>query len=105
MCRSCVVGWQRSRGGRTRRSVAVLSFVPTRVNAKSGVGSRRTMEEAMAMSDEDRIARLVAELEELSFEEREPFLAGLSDADRAAVWELELDEHETVDEEELGGGD
>jgi hypothetical protein len=57
---------------------------------------------------EERIARLVAELEELPFEAREAFLSTLSDEDRASVWEAQLEEVEEVvpdDDEELGGGD
>jgi hypothetical protein len=56
----------------------------------------------------ERIARLVAELEELPFEAREVFLSTLSDEDRASVWEAQLEEVEEVvpdDDEELGGGD
>jgi hypothetical protein len=56
----------------------------------------------------ERIARLVAELEELPFEAREAFLSTLSDEDRASVWEAQLEEVEEVvpdDDEELGGGD
>jgi hypothetical protein len=55
----------------------------------------------------ERIARLVAELEELPFEAREAFLSTLSDEDRASVWEAQLEEVEEVvpdDDEELGGG-
>lgn len=45
----------------------------------------------------ERIARLVAELEEeLPFEAREAFLSTLSDEDRASVWEAQLEEVEEV---------
>jgi hypothetical protein len=57
-------------------------------------------------ADEERIARLVAELEELPFEEREAAIASLSDEDRTAVWDAELKASEAVlpeDDEELGG--
>jgi hypothetical protein len=56
--------------------------------------------------DEARIARLVAELGDLPFEEREAVISSLSADDRAAVWDALLEESETVvpeDDEELGG--
>ena len=58
------------------------------------------------LGDEDRIARLVAELEELPFEEREAVIASLSEGDREAVWDAQLKESEGAvpeDDEELGG--
>ena len=58
------------------------------------------------MTDEDRIARLVAEIEDLPFEEREAVIASLSDDDRSAVWDAQLNESEKdvpEDDEELGG--
>jgi hypothetical protein len=60
----------------------------------------------MEMTDEDRIAGFLAELEDLPFEEREAFIASLSDDDRTAVWDAQLKDSEAVvpeDEEELGG--
>ncbi len=57
----------------------------------------------MGMSDE-RIARLLAELDELPSEEREAVIAALSDEDRAAVLEAELEAAEAAeDDAELGG--
>jgi hypothetical protein len=60
----------------------------------------------------DRIALLIAELDELPLEEREAALAGLSEEDRNAVWAAEaeaveeaLDEVLPDDDGELGGGD
>jgi isopropylmalate/homocitrate/citramalate synthase len=61
------------------------------------------------MSDDpevDRVARLIAELNELPFEEREAAIAKLSETDREAVWATELEQSESVlpeDEDELGG--
>jgi len=63
------------------------------------------------MSDDpeaDRIARLIAELDELPFEERETAIAGLPEEDRNAVRAVELDKLDEVlpdDDDELGGGD
>jgi hypothetical protein len=64
----------------------------------------------MAMSENDpeadRIARLVAELNELPIEEREEAIARLPEHDREAVWELQLEESDEAlpeDDEELGG--
>lgn len=63
----------------------------------------------MEMTDgpqDDRVARLVADVEELPFAAREAFLATLSDEDRAAVWATQLEVVEEVvpeDDEELGG--
>jgi hypothetical protein len=60
----------------------------------------------MADDPEGRIARLVAEVEGLPFEEREAFISTLSDDDRAAVWDAqakEVDEVVPEDDEELGG--
>jgi len=60
------------------------------------------------MTDEDRIARLVAEIEDLPFEEREAVIASLSDDDRTAVWDAQLKDSETAvpdDDEEVGGHD
>jgi hypothetical protein len=58
------------------------------------------------MSDEDRIDRLEAELEDLPPEEREVGIASLSDEDRAAVRDADLEAEEAAeDDEELGGGD
>ena len=57
---------------------------------------------------DDRIARLVAELEDLPFEEREAFIAKLAPDAREAVWDAQLEEVERVvpeDDAELGGGD
>jgi len=57
-------------------------------------------------TDADRLARLVAELEELPFDEREAAIAALSEEDREAVWAVELEESETAvpeDDAELGG--
>ena len=55
---------------------------------------------------QDRIARLLAALEELPFEEREKAIASLPEEDRQAVWagELKVDD-ETLPgaNEELGG--
>jgi hypothetical protein len=64
------------------------------------------VEEALEMTDEDRIARLVAEIEDLPFEKREAVIASLSDDDRSAVWDAQLNESEGAvpeDDEELGG--
>jgi hypothetical protein len=64
------------------------------------------LEEDVGMTDEDRIARLVAEIEGLPFEEREAVIASLSDDDRSAVWDAQLKDSETAvpdDDEELGG--
>jgi hypothetical protein len=64
------------------------------------------VEEAVEMTDEDRIARLAAEIEGLPFEEREAVIASLSDDDRTAVWDAQLKDSETAvpdDDEELGG--
>jgi hypothetical protein len=61
------------------------------------------------MSDDhaaERIARLIADLGELSVEEREEAIARLPEPDREAVWERQLevsDEASPDDEEELGG--
>jgi hypothetical protein len=58
------------------------------------------------LGDEERIARLVAEVEDLPFEEREAVIASLSDDDRSAVWDAQLNESEKdvpEDDEELGG--
>jgi isopropylmalate/homocitrate/citramalate synthase len=55
---------------------------------------------------EDRIARLIAELDELPLDEREAAIAALSDEDREAVREAELEATEEampLDDEELGG--
>ena len=64
------------------------------------------VEEVLEMTDEDRIARLLAELEDLPFEEREAVIASLPDDDRTAVWDAQLKDSETAvpeDDEELGG--
>jgi hypothetical protein len=56
----------------------------------------------------ERIARLLAELEELPFDEREAFIAALSEEDREAVWAAEVDQSEEVfpdDYEDLGAGE
>jgi hypothetical protein len=51
-----------------------------------------------------RIARLLAELDELPAEEREARIAALSDKDRAAVLPAELEATEAAeDDAELGG--
>jgi hypothetical protein len=69
----------------------------------------RGMAEAVAMSEnpgEDRIARLIAELDELPLDEREAAIAALGDEDREAVREAELEATEEampLDDEELGG--
>ena len=61
------------------------------------------------MTDEpeaERITRLIAELNELPFQEREVAIARLSEHDREAVWEVELEESDEAlpeDAEELGG--
>lgn len=53
---------------------------------------------------EDRIARLLAELDELPSEERETVIAALSDEDRAAVQDAGLVASEAAeDDAELGG--
>jgi hypothetical protein len=65
----------------------------------------------MAMSDDheaERIARLIDELDELPFEERDEAMARLPELDREAVWARQLEEADDAlpgDEEELGGGD
>jgi hypothetical protein len=60
--------------------------------------------EAVEMSDEDRTARLEADLEDLPPEEREADIASLSDEDRAAVRDADLEAEEAAeDDEELGG--
>jgi hypothetical protein len=53
----------------------------------------------------DRIVRLLAALEELPFEEREAFIAGLSHVDRTAILNAEAEASEEVlpEVEELGG--
>ena len=53
----------------------------------------------------DRIARLIAELNELPFEEREAAIAALPHEDRTAVLEAEAEADEEVlpEVEELGG--
>jgi hypothetical protein len=53
----------------------------------------------------DRIARILAELDELSPAEREAALRGLSDEDREAILATELEEGELAvpDEEEAPG--
>ena len=64
------------------------------------------VEEVLEMTDEDRIARLLAGLEDLAFEEREALIASLSEDDRAAVWDAQLEASEAEvpeDDEELGG--
>jgi hypothetical protein len=58
------------------------------------------------MADEDRISRLVAQVDALPFEQREAFISTLSDDDRAAVWDAQAEEVEDVlpeDDGELGG--
>jgi len=40
----------------------------------------------------DRIARLIAELDELPFEERDAAIAALPEEDREAVWAVELEQ-------------
>jgi Mg/Co/Ni transporter MgtE len=54
---------------------------------------------------DDRIARLLAALEELPFEEREAFIAGLPQDDRAEILRAEAEASEEVlpAVEELGG--
>jgi hypothetical protein len=65
----------------------------------------------MEMSEEqreERIARLRAELEKLPYDEREALVATLSEEDRAAAMEaeLEIEQEEPIpDDEELGTGD
>jgi hypothetical protein len=67
---------------------------------------RRRVEAPAEMSDEDRIDRLEAELEDLPPEEREAGIASLSDEDRAAVRDADLEATEAAeDDDELGGGD
>ena len=53
----------------------------------------------------DRIARLVAELDELSFEEREAAIAALPHVDRTAVLEAQAQADQEVlpEDDELGG--
>lgn len=53
----------------------------------------------------DRIARLLAALEELPFAEREAFIAGMSHADRAEMLRAEAQASEEVlpEVDELGG--
>ena len=53
----------------------------------------------------DRIARLVDQLDELPFEEREAAIAALPHEDRTAVLEAEAQAEQEVlpDEDELGG--
>jgi hypothetical protein len=56
----------------------------------------------------ERIARLLAELGDLPFEEREAFMAALSEEDREALWAAELERSDEVlpeDYEELGEGE
>ncbi len=56
----------------------------------------------------ERIALLIDGLKALPFEEREARIAELSEGDRNAVWEVELEEAEEAvpeDDDELGGGD
>ena len=54
---------------------------------------------------DDRIARLLAALEELPFEEREAFIAGLPQEERAEMLRAEAEASEEVlpAPEELGG--
>ena len=54
---------------------------------------------------EDRIARLLAGLEDLPFEEREAIIAGLPHEDRAAILNAEAEAEDEVlpEPEELGG--
>lgn len=65
--------------------------------------------EAAQTNDAERrahIARLVAELQEMPFEEREAAIAALSEEEREAVWQAELAEGDKAspdDEDELGG--
>ena len=54
----------------------------------------------------ERIARLIADLNELPFEEREAAIAKLPENDREAVWEVQLEDSDEAlpeDDEELGG--
>ncbi len=53
----------------------------------------------------DRIARLLAEIEDMPFEERDAFIAGLPHEDRAAVLNAEAEAEDEVlaEPEELGG--
>ena len=56
----------------------------------------------------ERIERLVDELDELPFEERETRIAELPEPDREAVWDAELERSEDAvpdDYEDLGAGD
>jgi hypothetical protein len=56
----------------------------------------------------ERIAHLLEQLGELPFDERETFLAELSEPDREAVWAAELEAGEEAipdDYEDLGAGD
>lgn len=56
----------------------------------------------------EEIEALVAELEELPFEEREEKIASLPEEDRQAVWAVELERSEEAvpdDYEDLGAGD
>jgi len=54
----------------------------------------------------DRVARLIGELDELPFEEREAAIAKLSEEDREAVWAAKLEQSESAlpeNDDELGG--
>ena len=56
----------------------------------------------------ERIARLLDELGDLPFDEREAFVAGLSEEDREALWAAELERSDEAlpdDYEELGEGE
>jgi hypothetical protein len=58
------------------------------------------------MTDDDRIAGLIEQVEALSFEAREAFISTLSEEDREAVWAAELEEADQAvpdDDAELGG--
>jgi hypothetical protein len=60
------------------------------------------------MGDDERIARLIDELEDLPFEEREAAIRTLAEQDREAVWAAELEASAKAlpeDNDELGGGD
>jgi hypothetical protein len=54
---------------------------------------------------QDRIARLLAALEELPFQEREAFIAGLPHEDRTAILNAEAEASDEVlpNVDELGG--